>query len=68
LVIYKNLPAVGFIDPRQELHQGTFAGTILAEDAMDLPSSECNRDVLVGANGSKRLIELLNADVHFTPL
>jgi len=59
--IQENLSLVGPQNPGEDVHEGGFAGAVLADDGVNLAASNLKIDTVVGENAG----ELLRDPAHF---
>jgi hypothetical protein len=55
LVVNQDLAAIGLVQPIEDVHQGALAGTVLAEQSMDLTRSDHQVDRIVGDQRAEAL-------------
>jgi hypothetical protein len=64
VAVQQNLPGVGLVQPVQDFHQGAFAGSILAQQGVNLAGFHLKIDVIVGQHAG----ETLDDAAHFQGL
>ena len=62
LTIDENLPAVGRVEPEQNVHQRRFAGAVLTEQGVDLPMPDGEIDPIVGDDAGEALDDPAHLD------
>jgi hypothetical protein len=60
LTIEDDLAAVRLIDPREDLHQGAFAGAVLSDEPEDFAGMDFEADVLQSEHAWEALGDLLD--------
>src|SRR5215469_7755307 len=58
----QDLAAIGLVKPAEDAHQGRFAGAVLSNDAGDRPRCDAERNVTVGVNRAKALVNMAKLD------
>ena len=62
LAVDADLTRIGLIKAEQDRHQGGFAGPVFADDAMDGALFYLERDILVGVDRTKALVDMGKRD------
>ena len=60
----QDLARVGLVQARQDVHQGALAGTVLAQQAEDLPAVSGDGDPVVGEDAREALGDVLQLEAH----
>ena len=60
----QDLARVGLVQARQDVHQGALAGTVLAQQAEDLPAVSGDGDPVVGEHAREALGDVLQLEAH----
>ena len=59
-----DLAGVGSMEPREDLHQGGFAGAVLPEQAVQSSRFDGQVDAVVGANRSEVFVDVTQLETH----
>ena len=68
LAVDEDLPLVGLVEPVQDVHEGGLAGTVLAQESVDLTGFHGDVDVVVGHERSEDLRDPTELQLHVCSL